>query len=73
MMAAIGGALGLFTGISVISVMEILYWVTRSATSWVCKVNIPEKNKDAEDGNSNSIANPSVIQVSPAPQPAWID
>ena len=72
-MAAIGGALGLFTGISVISVMEILYWVTRSAASLVCKVNIPEKNKeeDAEDGDSNSIANPSVIQVrvSPAPQP----
>ena len=71
MMAAVGGALSLFTGISVITIMEILYWVTRSAASLIYKVNIPEKNEDAEDGDSNSIANASVIQVrvSPAPQP----
>ena len=33
--AAIGGSLGLFTGISIITFVEVLYWIIRFFTSMI--------------------------------------
>ena len=63
MISAIGGALGLFTGISVITVMEVIYWITRFVVSLFSKMTISEKV--VEDNNIKSIAKPSILQVRP--------
>ncbi len=53
--AAIGGALGLFTGISLISLVEVVYWLARYFTSFAkFRLRGGEKRKSA--GNSRAAA-----------------
>ena len=71
MISAVGGTLGLFTGISVITVVEIIYWMARfltkalfsknddqeTSTTPVCWMDNEEEDKSSKGENSGKVVN----------------